>query len=353
MPCQRPLPAPTRTPRVTIALATYQGARHLQAQLDSLAAQRGADWRLIASDDGSTDGTLDILHAFADAHPGTRIIPGPRRGATQNFLHLIAHVPAGDWLALCDQDDVWMPDRLARGLGVIGANPAPAATSSRTTICDRDMRPLRPAPLYRRRASFRNALVQACLPGNTFLANPAALAIVATRRSRRGCGRMFVTRLVDLSTADGRRRAGHPRSGADRSLPPACRERHGPQRHIARTRCPAGHAAGRGLWALAARKHGRPWRGARFLTPRKCRSAGSLPQCHRRAGALGRGAPRHPGRLSPDPRPDCGTACSRRRRTPARLIGRARLHHENIPRGSGGAKPPAARQFRPDGRGSS
>lgn len=165
-------------PRITIGLATYQGARHLQAQLDSLVAQQGVEWRLISSDDGSTDGTLTILRRFAGIHPDTRIIQGPNRGATQNFLHLIGQVPEGDWLALCDQDDVWKPDRLARGVAMIGTDPAPAATSSRTTICDENLHPVRPAPLYRRPPAFRNALVQACLPGNTFLANPAALALL-------------------------------------------------------------------------------------------------------------------------------------------------------------------------------
>lgn len=185
---------------VAILLATFDGARYLRRQLDSIAAQDWAAWRLVVSDDGSTDTTREIVRDFASAHPGRDIalVEGPRRGATQNFLSLIGQVRPGEWLAFSDQDDAWLPHRLSRGMQVI-AGPAvneaagtqndagqaecvglagPAATSSRTIICDDDLRPLNPAPLFRRPPSFRNALVQACMPGNTYLANPAAVALL-------------------------------------------------------------------------------------------------------------------------------------------------------------------------------
>ena len=187
---------------VAILLASFNGARYLPRQLDSIAAQDWPAWRLVVSDDGSTDATRDVVRDFAKAHPGRciELIEGPRRGATQNFLSLIAQVRPGEWLAFCDQDDAWLPHRLSRGMQAIGGCPAgagengdgprdardggervaagPAATSSRTIICDDDLRPLTPAPLFRKPPSFRNALVQACMPGNTFLANPAAAALL-------------------------------------------------------------------------------------------------------------------------------------------------------------------------------
>lgn len=114
------------SPPIAVLLATYQGARYLQAQLDSLAGQSHDDWRLIASDDGSTDGTRDILRRFAADHPNREItlVNGPRRGATQNFLHLISYLRDGEALAYCDQDDVWLPDRLALGAAAMAAEEA-------------------------------------------------------------------------------------------------------------------------------------------------------------------------------------------------------------------------------------
>nr|WP_254368079.1 glycosyltransferase [Paracoccus sp. Z118] len=161
-------------------LASFDGGRFIGAQLDSLAAQGWPDWRLVVSDDGSSDGTRDIVGEFARRHPDRdiRLVDGPRQGATRNFLSLLEQAAPDEWIAFCDQDDAWLPQRLERGLRMIGAASGPAATSSRTLICDDALRPVTPAPLFRRPPAFRNALVQACLPGNTFLANPQAAALL-------------------------------------------------------------------------------------------------------------------------------------------------------------------------------
>ena len=93
--------------QVCILMATWNGADHLQAQLDSFAAQDHPDWRLIAADDGSGDATLSILQEFAARSPqGVTLTRGPGRGSTANFIALLADAPDCDWIALADQDDV-------------------------------------------------------------------------------------------------------------------------------------------------------------------------------------------------------------------------------------------------------
>lgn len=171
---------PDPSPRVVILLAAYQGARFIRAQLDSLVAQRHGNWRLVVADDGSGDGTPRIVRQFARDNPGrdVTLISGPRQGATRNFLGLVAQVEPREWLAWCDQDDLWLPDRLSRGIGALRDRRGPAAHACRTIICGQDLVPLGPAPLFCRAASFRNALVQACLPGNTTLCNAAAAALM-------------------------------------------------------------------------------------------------------------------------------------------------------------------------------
>lgn len=173
--------------RIAILLASYQGERFIGAQLDSLARQDHRNWRLIVSDDGSTDGTLDILRRFAAAHPSReiQIRQGPRQGATQNFLSMIDLVAPGEALAWCDQDDVWLPHRLSRGVAAIAAAPQPDGGIlhvTRTTICDESLRVLGPAPLYTRPPGFANALVQACTPGNTMLVDAAGVARLRAAR---------------------------------------------------------------------------------------------------------------------------------------------------------------------------
>lgn len=167
-------------PQITILMATYNGAAFLPRQLASIAEQTHTDWRLICSDDGSTDGTQAIITDFALKRPTGQVrrIDGPGAGATANFLHLIAQAPKGAWLAFADQDDDWHPDKLARAAAMTQAQSGPAHYSARTLICDENLALLAESPRFARPFGFRNALVQACTAGNTSLFNPPAAAIL-------------------------------------------------------------------------------------------------------------------------------------------------------------------------------
>lgn len=171
-----PASADPRT--VTVLMALYQGAAFLRAQLDSIAAQT-QDWRLIVSDDGSTDAGPDIVRAFAAAHPGrVTLTSGPRQGAAANFRRLMAAAGTAPLVALADQDDVWLPDKLARAAACLSGHTAPTLYCSRVTICDADLRPIGQSRRAQRPPSFRHALVQNLAQGNTIVLNRAALDLV-------------------------------------------------------------------------------------------------------------------------------------------------------------------------------
>jgi glycosyltransferase involved in cell wall biosynthesis len=164
---------------VAILMGTRDGARFLRAQLETIAAQSHRDWRLVASDDGSTDATRAILAAFrAEQGPErVEIRTGPCQGFAANFLRL-----AGDpgiraeHYAFADQDDLWDEDRLARGIARLGGlDPAvPALTGGRTRLIDEAGAPCGLSPEFRAPPSFENALVQSIAGGNTMLFNAAA-----------------------------------------------------------------------------------------------------------------------------------------------------------------------------------
>lgn len=168
---------------VRILMATRDGAVHLHAQLDSFLQQDHGDWSLAVSDDGSTDETPEILSRFARAHP-QRIVSagvGPCRGAAANFLSLIAdHAGSAPFVALSDQDDVWLPHRLSRGVAALAGAPAgqPALYGARTVLTGPALAPVARGARPRPRPSFGNALVQNVVAGNTMMLNHSAAELI-------------------------------------------------------------------------------------------------------------------------------------------------------------------------------
>lgn len=162
-----------------IGLALYQGAEHIAAQLDSIAAQTHADWRLVVSDDGSSDEGPEIVQNFAASRSEgqVRMVDGPRKGSTQNFLYLLSHAESGEYLAFADQDDVWNPDKLARGLAALNSAERPGLYCARTTICDAELNPLTASRHFQGPFDFRNALIQAVTAGNTLLLPPGTVEL--------------------------------------------------------------------------------------------------------------------------------------------------------------------------------
>lgn len=99
--------------RLSVAMCTYNGARFLREQLDSIAAQARLPDELVVCDDGSTDETVQVVKAFAKRAPfAVRLeINDKNLGSTQNFEKAIG-LCDGDIIALADQDDVWKPRKL-------------------------------------------------------------------------------------------------------------------------------------------------------------------------------------------------------------------------------------------------
>ena len=121
-------------PRVLVMLATFNGANWLAAQLRSVLTQSGVDVGILASDDGSTDGTRCLLEdACADDPRVTLRADDVRSGsAAANFLALFreADVAGFTHVALCDQDDVWMADKLSVACAALQTAQADLYSSS-------------------------------------------------------------------------------------------------------------------------------------------------------------------------------------------------------------------------------
>ena len=114
-------------PSVAILLATYNGARFLGEQLHSIERQTWHNWKVYASDDSSTDLTREILERYREKWGNDRltIIDGPKEGSVANFQSLIGHASIeADYYAYCDQDDVWLEEKLSRAISMLGLHSA-------------------------------------------------------------------------------------------------------------------------------------------------------------------------------------------------------------------------------------
>lgn len=110
--------------KISVAMTTYNGAKFVAEQLESIFAQSRLPDELIVADDGSGDRTVQLLREFAERAPFhmTVIVNEERLGAIKNFEKAI-DLCSGDLIALCDQDDVWRPRKLAVIESAFAADP--------------------------------------------------------------------------------------------------------------------------------------------------------------------------------------------------------------------------------------
>jgi glycosyltransferase involved in cell wall biosynthesis len=128
------------SPRISIAMATYNGEKYLQEQLDSLAAQTYPPCELVVGDDGSSDGTVAILEEFSRRAPfPVHINRNPKTlGFGDNFLQT-ASACSGDWISFCDQDDVWLPKKLEKCAQAICRSPSLNMVLQNAELCDEQL----------------------------------------------------------------------------------------------------------------------------------------------------------------------------------------------------------------------
>ncbi|MFO0797803.1 MAG: glycosyltransferase family 2 protein [Gemmataceae bacterium] len=129
--------------RVSVALCTFSGERFLPEQLASVRGQDRLPDELVACDDGSTDRTVELLRAFAAEAPfRVRLEVNPARlGSSANFARAVS-LCTGSLIALCDQDDVWRPDKLATLEAALAADPGANFAFSDADVVDEHGTPL-------------------------------------------------------------------------------------------------------------------------------------------------------------------------------------------------------------------
>lgn len=169
--------------KIAVLLCSYNGSQYIRQQIDSIINQTEADWTLIVSDDGSTDGTVEILKSYQDKLGSERFVitNGPGKGFAWNFLSLLEK--CGDsfhYYAFSDQDDEWMPEKLAQSISILSGynSDIPSVYCGRTSLVDEKGNHIGESPLFRKLPSFENALIQSIAGGNTMVLNRAARDLI-------------------------------------------------------------------------------------------------------------------------------------------------------------------------------
>lgn len=132
---------------ITIVMGTYNGEKYIAEQIDSIIHQTYQNWCLLIRDDGSTDGTVAIIQAYAQKNPNIFLLEDTHGnvGFNRNFMTLIEHADS-PYISICDQDDVWLPNKLLTSLNAIQvieqSSDTPALVHSDALIVDSNLKPI-------------------------------------------------------------------------------------------------------------------------------------------------------------------------------------------------------------------
>ena len=116
-------------PLVSIAMCTYNGAAYLVQQLDTLVAQTYKNIEVVVVDDQSADDSYTILQGYASRYPQFKVYQNERNlGFVKNFERAVT-LCTGKLIALCDQDDIWHPQKIEKQVNALKDNNLNGRTS--------------------------------------------------------------------------------------------------------------------------------------------------------------------------------------------------------------------------------
>jgi glycosyltransferase involved in cell wall biosynthesis len=169
----------TGTPKVAVLLATFNGVSFLDEQLNSLNEQQDVEVEVFVIDDGSVDGTMKILETWKKKGLIVSIAEGNGLGSTKAFLRLLQECNEKPFIAFCDQDDIWEPNKLAMQIKLCEED-IPTIVFSRRKYLHSSGKSVGISSKLKKSPSFGNALIENIAFGNTVLLNLPAIKVVNT-----------------------------------------------------------------------------------------------------------------------------------------------------------------------------
>jgi glycosyltransferase involved in cell wall biosynthesis len=165
--------------QVNVLLSTFNGEAYLHEQLQSLYQQTYPNIKIIVRDDGSSDSTVSLLKKEA-AKEKLLLIPSLSNiGPAASFFDLLRQPFDASFFAFCDQDDIWVPQKIELAVNAIGQFPegVPVMYFSRLKYVDSTNKLIKLSPLPKK-IGFGNALVENIATGCTIVINKAAKELI-------------------------------------------------------------------------------------------------------------------------------------------------------------------------------
>lgn len=145
---------------VAICMSTYNGEKYLEQQLQSLFNQTYSNIKIYVRDDGSTDKTMEILQKYQDK---LIIVESKENlGVVQSFMNILNYAEDADYYAFCDQDDVWLENKIERAVKKLeeSKEKIPTMYFSDYNYCNENMNYISRSAINKNGPSFQNALVE-------------------------------------------------------------------------------------------------------------------------------------------------------------------------------------------------
>lgn len=183
--------------KVRILLSAYNGEKYIGQQIDSILNQSWKNIEIHVRDDGSSDGTVQIVEEYL-ANGRVQLEKGKNAGFIGSFFWLVEHCEEADYFAYADQDDVWLPDKITMAMEKIQQEDSdkPILYFSNYDFYDGDLNFVAHQNTGQKHPTFCNALVD-CMPlGFTCVFNRRAWEVMKESIPKHSCGHDWWTYMV-------------------------------------------------------------------------------------------------------------------------------------------------------------
>lgn len=169
--------------KVVILISTYNGEKYILDQIESLIKQTYKNISILIRDDGSTDKTIEIIKKIQEKNKNIILIEGENIGFINSFFELLKASNDADYYAYCDQDDVWMENKIQRAVEHLEKTNSnnPVLYFSNSDYYDTDMNFIATAE-KEKVYSFRNSLVECVTQGMTMIINKKSRDVIVSNR---------------------------------------------------------------------------------------------------------------------------------------------------------------------------